>query len=391
MRIALVEEGPPARGRGATMSALLARPVGELAEELAAFGHVVAHVRMTHPSVRPLEDLGLDHRPTTVTSPPPVRRLDVASGRELSVLRAFEPDTVFAVGVGPGRVLDHLMPALRVPWVWSPGAERSVDDAGLPWWVPATAARVVVSSNAERDAFAQVGLPRSRCDVVPWRLASRPSVSRPVTDQPRVVRTLLTTTGADGDGVADVVRVLAVHHGLRLVVAVDPARRRRTDPLHPWLPLARGLGVADRVRLVRVTSPEDVWTLMVRAGVLVSVPRSEVQAGLVAAAMWCGVPVVASDLDDVRELIETGSNGLVLPAGDGRRLARTLAVVCRDASCRVQWARAARRRSHELLSPTVTAQAVVEALVTAGLRAQGGRRVVTGRLTRAGLGAAAAG
>lgn len=391
MRIALVDDDPRALSGGRTISALLARPVEELAEELASFGHVVEHVRMAHSSVRPLTDLGLDHQPATAASRQAVRRLDIAPGRELSVLRAFEPDAVFAVGVGPGRVLDDLMPALRVPWVWSPGADGCADGGGLPWWLPATADRLVVSSTAERDALAQAGLPRSRCDVVPWQLASRSPLSRPVTDQPRVVRSLLTTTDGDGEGVADVVRVLAVHQGLRLVVAVDPARRRGVDPLHPWLPLARGLGVSDRVRVVRVTSAEDLSTLMLRAGILVSVPRSEAQTALVARAMSCGVPVVASDLDDVRDLVETGCSGLLLPAGDGRRLARTLAVVCRDSTCRVQWARAARRRSRELLSPTATAQRVAEALVASGTGVQPGRRLGAGAIPHTVLGAAAAG
>ncbi|HSN06006.1 MAG TPA: glycosyltransferase [Candidatus Angelobacter sp.] len=388
MRIALVEEDFAPAGRG-TMSALLARPLEELAEDLAVFGHVVEHVRMSHPAVRSLTDA--EHGPRDTTSSGGVRSIAAAPGRELSVLRAFEPDAVLAVGVGAGRRLDDLMPALRARWVWSPGADLRLDDAGRPWWTPETAARVLVATRAELDAFVRAGVPRSLCDVVPWNLAARVPVWRSASDQPRVVRTVLTAAGPGGDGVADVVRVLAVHQGLRLVVAVDSSRAGGEDALNPWLPLARGLGVTERVRVVPVSSPEELRAVLLRAGLLVSVPREEAQTGLLAAAMACGLPVVASDVDDVRNIVESGCSGLVLPPADGRRLARTLAVVCRDASCRTQWARAARRRSLDLFSPSVTAQAVAEALATPAPGARIGHREPRHGRTGEALGAVATG
>jgi glycosyltransferase involved in cell wall biosynthesis len=80
---------------------------------------------------------------------------------------------------------------------------------------------------------------------------------------------------------------------------------------------------------------------------VVSLPHGRPESSLIAASMWAGTPVVASDVPGVRELVESGATGLLLPAGQPRRLARALRVVGRDTPARSTWAWSAHRRATE--------------------------------------------
>lgn len=53
-------------------------------------------------------------------------------------------------------------------------------------------------------------------------------------------------------------------------------------------------------------------------------------------AMACGVPVVASDTDGLREVVEPGRSGLLAPVGDSAVLARTILRLLRDGPLREQ-------------------------------------------------------
>ena len=59
-------------------------------------------------------------------------------------------------------------------------------------------------------------------------------------------------------------------------------------------------------------------------------------------AMAAGLPVVASDLPGVRELVRHGETGLLAPSGDAAALAGALRTVAVEPEAAVQRARAAR-------------------------------------------------
>ena len=113
---------------------------------------------------------------------------------------------------------------------------------------------------------------------------------------------------------------------------------------------------------MRIESGEALRVLVRTSDLFVSVPHSRPERAAIATAMWAGTPVVASDAPGVRELIESGVTGLVLPAGEPRRLARALRVVGRDSPARASWAWGAHRRAEEQLSPPGTAALVSLAL-----------------------------
>jgi glycosyltransferase involved in cell wall biosynthesis len=86
--------------------------------------------------------------------------------------------------------------------------------------------------------------------------------------------------------------------------------------------LARRLGISGRVAfagLLRDVSPAyAAMDLMVQAADTEGTPRTVLEA------MAHGVPIVATDVGDVRELLDRGAAGVLVPAGDSVALARAI-------------------------------------------------------------------
>jgi L-malate glycosyltransferase len=140
----------------------------------------------------------------------------------------------------------------------------------------------------------------------------------------------------------DVVRIFArVRESLdaRLVLVGDGPEYGRTREL------VENLGLADHVRYVGVV--DGVASLLAAADVLL-LPSETESFGLVALeAMASGVPVVASDVGGLPEVVEHGVTGFLAPVGDVDAMAGyclTLLSDCQDAR---KYGEAARRRASE--------------------------------------------
>jgi len=59
-------------------------------------------------------------------------------------------------------------------------------------------------------------------------------------------------------------------------------------------------------------------------------------------AMSCGLPVVTTPISGIPEVVEHGTNGLMVAPGDAEALARALAVLASDATLRTALGRSAR-------------------------------------------------
>jgi len=94
-----------------------------------------------------------------------------------------------------------------------------------------------------------------------------------------------------------------------------------------------------------------------RASDVFLLPSETESFGLAALeAMACGVPVVASDVGGVPEVVTHGETGLLAPVGDVAAMARHVARLLGDEGARVRFAEAARARveAHFRLDPIVT-------------------------------------
>jgi glycosyltransferase involved in cell wall biosynthesis len=109
---------------------------------------------------------------------------------------------------------------------------------------------------------------------------------------------------------------------------------------------ARRLGVAGAVRLAG--ERRDVPELLAGADVFVLASRSEGLPISILEAMGAGLPVVASSVGGVAELVEHRVTGLLVPPADPPALARALGELIRDPLMRSSYGEAGRRRAQEL-------------------------------------------
>lgn len=86
------------------------------------------------------------------------------------------------------------------------------------------------------------------------------------------------------------------------------------------------------VEFVGMQPPEEIQTWMSRSDCLVLPSLSEGTPNVVLEAMACGIPVVASDLPGIREVVRDGATGLLTKPKDPEDLAEKLLKLVRDRS-----------------------------------------------------------
>lgn len=105
---------------------------------------------------------------------------------------------------------------------------------------------------------------------------------------------------------------------------------------------AEELGVAKDVFFL--SRQDDIPSLM-KVADLFLLPSSQESFGLAALeAMSCGVPVIASDVGGLPEVIEDGVSGILYPVGDVEGMAQGAVQVLTDDSSHTRFAQAARQR-----------------------------------------------
>ncbi len=99
-----------------------------------------------------------------------------------------------------------------------------------------------------------------------------------------------------------------------LIIGAGPEISRLKD-------LARKVNMDERIVFTGQISPEKTIRRLSESGVLVLASSGEGRPNVVLEAMAIGVPVVASDIAAVRELIGNNERGLLFPVGDDDHLA----------------------------------------------------------------------
>lgn len=111
----------------------------------------------------------------------------------------------------------------------------------------------------------------------------------------------------------------------------------------------------DLMQHVEVVGNEpDVRRAYERCDMVLVTSRHESFSRVTAEAMLNGIPVVASDLPPIREMLGTGA-GLVFPVGDARAAARALRRIASSADLRTSMAVEGRRRGRDY-SPAAVAE-----------------------------------
>ncbi len=112
--------------------------------------------------------------------------------------------------------------------------------------------------------------------------------------------------------------------------------------------LAGELGVADRLHIVGERS--DIPDCLRELAVLVSSSRSEGMPLAIMEAQASGLPVVATHVGGLPEIVTMGETGVLVPPGDVNAIAQVLCNLLDDPGNRAELGRAARRRMIERFS-----------------------------------------
>lgn len=126
---------------------------------------------------------------------------------------------------------------------------------------------------------------------------------------------------------------------------------------------ARQLGIGERVRFTGFVANADLPALFRSADVFVgpsvidSSGDTEGQGVVFLEAMACGVPVIASQVGGIGEVIENGVSGLLVPAGDADQLAAGIRELLNNEDRRKMFSVNGRRRIENHFSwPEVSAR-----------------------------------
>ncbi len=106
--------------------------------------------------------------------------------------------------------------------------------------------------------------------------------------------------------------------------------------------LAQELGIVAQVTFTGVLPHTEMDTVYRHADLFILASYSEGRPNVVLEAMASGVPVIASDIDGVSELISDDVNGLLFKPGDSQQLSDCISRLLVDFECRHRLAVAAR-------------------------------------------------
>lgn len=207
-------------------------------------------------------------------------------------------------------------------------------------------AHVAVGKTSARTLEAELGLPHDSVRAIPngvrplgERVASR-------SGPPSTIGTVGRIVPEKGHEV--LVRALCELPGVRAIIVGDGPS---TDDVQQ---LARRLGVSDRLELRGWSSEPE--TQLATFDVFVLPSFEEGMPLVVLKAMFSGVPVVATRVGSVGEMIEDEVSGLLVPPGDAAALAAAVRRLLDDGELARRFARAAR----EAACASFTARAMAD-------------------------------
>jgi glycosyltransferase involved in cell wall biosynthesis len=214
-----------------------------------------------------------------------------------------------------------------------------------------TAHRVVANSLAAAEQLGREGVPDERIVVIPNGIdvdafatrSAAPEAVGPVSRSPVItmVANLRPEKGHD-------VLLRAARHVLQRVpearlrfVGDGPTRGRLVD-------LATSLGIGHAVEFLG--HREDVPALLLDSAVYAFPSKTEAFPNGLIEGMAAGLPVVASAVGGMLELVDHGHNGLLVPPGDEQALAVAILRLLSDTDTAVRLGRAARATIEERYS-----------------------------------------
>jgi glycosyltransferase involved in cell wall biosynthesis len=334
-------------GNGAVATHFLA-----LGEELAGRGHEVKII--THSSESNGE--ASEHNPTTLAWPSP-RPTSLADALFLfRLIRQHRPDCLLANFAAVNwmclvgwlcRVRHRIAfyHTLRSQ-TQSDGPvrqERLMDVSALRKRLVYRTATCIagISQAALLDVQNTYGVPARKCRL--WRY-SMPDpagkvVLKPATERDDLIVCAARLSPSKGQDVL----IAALALGWGALASINVEFLGAGPMLESLRQMAEEKGVAHRCRFVGVVSHEEVLARMSRAKVTIVPSRHEAFGLVNIESFSVGTPVIASQVDGIREIICDGVDGYLVPPDDPPALAAKLAGVLEDTALRERLGRNARQ------------------------------------------------
>ncbi len=256
--------------------------------------------------------------------------------------------------------VDVLMPLTVVPNIWGrvlgrlarvPVIVGNCRGGGAPWrqherllWP--LAHHILCNSQALKSVLTdRCGVPERRITVIPNGVDPdyfQPAAG-PVAGPPRVLSLARMVPDKDHDTLIEAFRLTVREHPEAELWLVGDGPR-----LEEVRDLSRRLLPPDRVRFL--PPREDLRPLLHQASLLVLSSRTEALPNVVLEAMAAGLPVVATRVGGVPELVRPGRTGWLVDPGDAPGLAAALGQVLGDPATRQAMGRAGRLRARQKFS-----------------------------------------
>jgi len=333
-------------------------PVGrqfvDLAVRLEQLGHNVLIATHTDPADTQLS-LGLG-RHVTVTAWPDTDGTTLRDARYLfGLLRSWRPDSVAAQFsfVNWALVLARICGVpRRIAWYHTLVEQSAADsdERRAVWNLRLRRRRLVYGCATEIVSVSRVGVddlvrifrvPRTKCVIVPNGI---------VDEGARTSSTAARRVVGAGRMVPSKNQMLLVEAFTRLRTLVPGAELVLIGE-GPLMPVLRArvheLGLSSAVRFTGKIPHSEAMAELRAADVLAHPSRIDNCPVVVQEAMGLGIPVVATDVGGIREVIDDGRTGLLVPPADVEQLTRALRRVLCDDDVRRDMGAAARRTFEE--------------------------------------------
>jgi glycosyltransferase involved in cell wall biosynthesis len=265
--------------------------------------------------------------------------------------RLFRSDGVDVAQVHGAYLLQYVMPAALLAGVDVVYTEHARHSLGRHAWLRRLArwhgrlfgTMVCVSQNLRDFMIDVVGLRADRIAVIPNGIDVS-AFSRPPKDHERdgdglIIGTVARMTEAKDHG--NLLRAFAAirgqEQGVRLLLVGDGELRGEIESL------IASLGLGDAVELTGKRS--DIAQLLAGMDIFVLSSRREGFPVSIIEAMASGRTVVATDVGGVREIIDDGVDGVIVPPEDDASLAAALLSLVRDPDRRSRLGASAEKRA----------------------------------------------
>lgn len=190
-------------------------------------------------------------------------------------------------------------------------------------WICSHSSRVVALSSEHRRLAMQFS-PGVPIDVIANGIDATRFHSAPHPKSTSAIKLICVSRLIDRKGISYLLRALATLPDCHLTLAGD-------GPKEPALrQLAKHLGLGHRVRFRGYVPNEELCREYQKADLFVLPTLAEAQGNVILEAMSCGLPVVATAVGGIPEMIEDGVNGYLVPPGDVPKLATAIAKLARD-------------------------------------------------------------